>query len=249
MPLALVTGGAGRLGRVIATHLAANGFDLVLHANGSRDQARQFAAQISRGGGKATCSYCDFRYPRRIAGFFDAIVERHGPPDLVVNNASIFEYDFPGRASLRKLDESLAVHVQAPFQLLEMAYKTATRKRPVTAINVLDQKVANLNPDYFSYTIGKCGLLALTEMWQLNPTAKFRVFGILPGLLFPSGKQTVEDFERVRSDTPLRRNPSPQEVANAILFFAQNKSVPGQNISIDGGESLVPRTRDIAYQK
>jgi NAD(P)-dependent dehydrogenase (short-subunit alcohol dehydrogenase family) len=248
MPLALVTGAAGRLGRVIAQHLSANGFDLVLHVNHSRDEGRKLAKEISAQGRKAALGSCDFRSPRRIESFFASIVEHHGVPDLVVNNASIFAYDFPGKASTSILDESLAVHVQAPFRLLELAYKAATRKRPVTAINVLDQKVANLNPDYFSYTIGKCGLLALTRMWQMNPTAKFRVFGILPGLLFPSGKQTEADFERVRNDTPLGRNPTPQEIANAILFFAQNTSIPGQNLTIDGGESLVRRTRDIAYQ-
>jgi NAD(P)-dependent dehydrogenase (short-subunit alcohol dehydrogenase family) len=233
---------------VISLHLAANGFDLVLHVNHSRDQGRKLAKEISAQGRSAALVSCDFRHPRRVEGFFARIVERHGLPDLIVNNASSFAYDFPGKASTRILDESLAVHVQAPFRLLELASKAATPKRPVTAINLLDQKVENLNPDYFSYTIGKCGLLAITRMWQMNPTAKFRVFGILPGLLFPSGKQTEADFARVRNDTPLKRNPTPQEIANAILFFAQNKSIPGQNLAIDGGESLVRRARDIAYQ-
>jgi NAD(P)-dependent dehydrogenase (short-subunit alcohol dehydrogenase family) len=131
---------------------------------------------------------------------------------------------------------------------MDLAYKAAAKKRPVTVVNIIDQKVVNLNPDYYSYTIGKCGLHAMTRLWQMNPSNKFRVFGILPGLLFPSGKQTRQDFERVRNDTILGQNPSPQEIADVVLLVARTRSMPGQNLIIDGGESLVPRARDIAYE-
>ena len=248
MPIALVTGAGGRLGEVIARHLARNGHRLIVHVNKSRAQGRKLTQEIVGEGGEAVLVSCDFSRPARVPGFFDKIARQHGVPDLIVNNASTFDYDFPGKASEAILNKSLAIHVNAPFLLLELAYKAASKKHPITVVNIVDQKVVNLNPDYFSYTIGKCGLHAVTKMWQMNPSNKLRVFGILPGLLFPSGKQTKRDFERVKADTVLGENPSPQEIADVILLVARTKSMPGQNLIIDGGESLVPRARDIAYE-
>ncbi|MBR0692875.1 SDR family oxidoreductase [Bradyrhizobium lablabi] len=248
MRIALVTGAGRRLGAVIAQLLSRNGFKVIVHVNRSRTEGQAIVRRIVDDGGAAALVACDFSRPDRIPNFFGKIVEHHGMPELIVNNASAFSYDFPGKASAAILDTSLAVHVKTPFLLLELAYKSASRRRPVTVVNILDQKVVNLNPDYYSYTIGKCGLYAVTRLWQMNPTDRMRVFGILPGLLYPSGKQTARDFDRVKSDTVLRRNPSPEEIANTVLFFADNKSIPGQNLAVDGGESLVRRTRDIAYE-
>lgn len=248
MPVALVTGAGARLGEVIALHLSRNGFDTIVHVNRSRDTGKKLVGKIRDEGNTAALGICDFSRPQTIPKFFDRIVRGHGAPKLIVNNASAFRYDFPGKASAELLEESLAVHAKAPFLLMELAWKSATARQPVTVVNILDQKVRNLNPDYFSYTVGKCALDAITKLWQTNPSKRMRVFGILPGLLYPSGKQTEGDFERVRKDTVLGRNPSPQEIANAILFFATNSSIPGQNLAIDGGEHLVRRARDIAYE-
>jgi NAD(P)-dependent dehydrogenase (short-subunit alcohol dehydrogenase family) len=248
MASALVTGAGGRLGEVIARHLARHGYQVIVHVNTSRAQGGKLVQEIVREGNKAALASCDFSRPAGVGPFFDKIAQKHGVPDLIVNNASAFDYDFPGKASEAILNKSLAVHVSAPFVLMECAFKAASRKHPITVVNILDQKVVNLNPDYFSYTLGKCALHAMTRMWQMHPQNKLRVFGILPGLLFPSGKQTKADFQRVKSDTVLGRNPSPQEIAETVLLVARTKSMPGQNLVIDGGESLVPRARDIAYE-
>ena len=159
-----------------------------------------------------------------------------------------FSTTFPEKHRSRLLDASLAVHVKAPFILTELAYRKSRSGKPVTVVNVLDQKVKNLNPDYFSYTIGKFGLFGITQLWQMRPSSRIRVFGILPGLLFPSGKQTRRDFERVKNDTVLARHPTAEEISEAILLIARTKSMPGQNLVIDGGESLIRRMRDIAYE-
>jgi NAD(P)-dependent dehydrogenase (short-subunit alcohol dehydrogenase family) len=248
MTAALVTGAGGRLGEVIARHLARNGYEVIVHVNKSRERGKKLVRQIVGEGHSAALDFCDFTRPQRVPGFFKTIAARHGVPQLIVNNASSFEYDFPGKASSAILERSLAVHVTAPFLLTELAYKAARKTHPVTIVNILDQKLLNLNPDYFSYTIGKSGLFAITKLWQTNPSNKLRVFGILPGILFPSGKQTKRDFERVRNDTILGQNPTPQEIADVILLVARTRSMPGQNLVVDGGESLVPRARDIAYE-
>jgi NAD(P)-dependent dehydrogenase (short-subunit alcohol dehydrogenase family) len=248
MSIALVTGAGGRMGEIIARHLARNGFEVIVHVNKSRKQGARLTREIVEEGHKAALETADLSRPENVTQLFERIVAEHGVPDLIVNNASSFEYDFPGKASNAILSKSLAVHVTAPFLLTELAYKAASRKKPATIVNILDQKVINLNPDYFSYTLGKCGLYAMTRLWQMNPTNRLRVFGILPGLLFPSGKQTKRDFERVRNDTILGQNPSPQDIADVVLLVARTKSMPGQNLVVDGGESLVPRARDIAYE-
>jgi NAD(P)-dependent dehydrogenase (short-subunit alcohol dehydrogenase family) len=248
MQVALVTGAGSRLGQVLAKHLAKNGYMVVVHVNRSRDAGRKLVEEIVDGGHHAVMISCDFERSSSIVRFFEKVVRLHGLPHLIINNASVFKYDFPGKGSIELLDSSLAVHVKAPFILTELAYRKSRRGSAVTVVNILDQKVKNLNPDYYSYTVGKFGLLAITKIWQITPSSRIRVFGVLPGLLFPSGKQTQRDFERVRNNTILGRNPRPEEVAEAILLLARNKSMPGQNLVIDGGESLVRRARDIAYE-
>lgn len=248
MATALVTGAGGRLGEIIARHLARNGFTVVVHVNSSRKAGARLVRELRDEGHRAALETADFSRPQTVPALFERIVRTHGAPALIVNNASSFDYDFPGKGSAAILSKSLAVHLTAPFLLSELAYKAASRRKPVTIVNILDQKVVNLNPDYFSYTLGKCGLYAMTRLWQMNPTSRLRMFGILPGLLFPSGKQTTRDFERVRNDTVLGRNPSPQDVADVVLLVARTASMPGQNLIVDGGESLVPRARDIAYE-
>ena len=248
MQVALITGAGSRLGQVLAKHLARNGYMVVVHVNRSRDTGRKLVSEIVDDGHHAAMMSCDFERTANVAGFFEKILRLHGLPRLIINNASVFKYDFPGKASIESLDSSLAVHVKAPFILTELAYRKSSRGNDVTVVNILDQKVKNLNPDYFSYTVGKLGLLAITDIWQMTPSSRMRVFGVLPGLLFRSGKQTQRDFDRVKNNTILGRNPRPEEVAEAILLLARSKSIPGQNLVIDGGESLIRRLRDIAYE-
>jgi NAD(P)-dependent dehydrogenase (short-subunit alcohol dehydrogenase family) len=248
MQVALVTGATSRLGQVLAKQLAKHGYMIIVHVHRSRDAGRKLVDEIVDSGGHAAMVSCNFARPASVVRFFEKVVRLHGLPRLIVNNASVFQYDYPGKGSIKLLESSLAVHVEAPFILTELAYRKSRRGSAVTVINILDQKVKNLNPDYFSYTVGKLGLLALTDIWQMIPSSRIRVFGILPGLLFPSGKQTRRDFDRVKGNTILGRNPKPEEVADAILLLARNKSMPGQNLVIDGGESLVRRMRDIAYE-
>jgi NAD(P)-dependent dehydrogenase (short-subunit alcohol dehydrogenase family) len=219
MQVALVTGAGSRLGQVLAKHLAKNGYMVVVHVNRSRDAGRKLVEEIVDGGHHAVMISCDFERSSSIVRFFEKVVRLHGLPHLIINNASVFKYDFPGKGSIELLDSSLAVHVKAPFILTELAYRKSRRGSAVTVVNVL-----------------------------ITPSSRIRVFGVLPGLLFPSGKQTQRDFERVRNNTILGRNPRPEEVAEAILLLARNKSMPGQNLVIDGGESLVRRVRDIAYE-
>jgi NAD(P)-dependent dehydrogenase (short-subunit alcohol dehydrogenase family) len=172
---------------------------------------------------------------------------RLGAPDVVVNNASNFVYDFPGAGDPALLAASLAVHAEAPFRIVETAARTKAPGAALTIFNILDQKLINPNPDYFSYTLGKAALFAMTELWQRAERPDVRVFGLLPGLMFPSGPQTQERFVIDSEKIPTGRATPAEAICAAIGFFLGHPDMPGQIVPIDGGEHLVPRRRDVAY--
>ena len=165
---------------------------------------------------------------------------------VVVNNASYFAYDIAGRADPAALEKSLDAHVRGPAAIFESLTHRLPGRR-FTFFNVLDQKLINFNPDYYSYTIGKSGLLAMTRMWQAAEPAQHRVFGILLGLTLASSVQSPENYQRASRSNLLQQAVDPAEIAAAIDFFLDNAELPGQNIALDCGESLVPRPRDVAF--
>ena len=114
--------------------------------------------------------------------------------------------------------------------------------------NILDQKLLNLNPDYYSYTLGKAALMTLTEIWRRSGHANIRVFGLAPGLMFPSGPQTQERFLADSAKIPTGRATPPEHICAAIGFFLAHPEQPGQIWPLDGGEHLAPRRRDIAFE-
>src|ERR1700754_631529 len=120
MRVAVVTGAGSRLGRVLAKRLAKDGYMVVVHVNRSREAGRKLVAEIVREGRQAAMISSDFTRPSNVVGFFEKVVRLYGLPQLIVNNASVFQYDFPGKASIKTLDSSLAVHVKAPFILTEL---------------------------------------------------------------------------------------------------------------------------------
>ena len=129
-----------------------------------------------------------------IARFCGELTARFGAPDVIVNNASVFEHDFPGQADPEKLAASLSVHVAGALFDHRGGGQGEKAGRRVSVFNILDHKLLNLNPDYYSYTLGKSALMALTEIWRRAERPDIRVFGLLPGLMFPSGPQTEERF-------------------------------------------------------
>jgi NAD(P)-dependent dehydrogenase (short-subunit alcohol dehydrogenase family) len=245
---ALVTGAASRLGERIAHFLADRDYSIILHAKSSADKARLLARSLAGKGVDTHVVVADFADQTSIAHFCGELTARFGAPDVIVNNASVFEHDFPGRADPETLAASLSVHVLAPFSIIEAAARAKKPDAQVSVFNILDHKLLNLNPDYYSYTLGKSALMALTEMWRRAARRDIRVFGLLPGLMFPSGPQTDERFLSDSAKIPTGRATPPEHVCAAIGFYIDHPDMPAQMLPIDGGEHLVPRRRDVAFE-
>jgi NAD(P)-dependent dehydrogenase (short-subunit alcohol dehydrogenase family) len=241
---ALITGATSRLGAPLARFFARENYHVLLHVNSSRDAARDLASHMPG----AEIVTGDFTDRASISAFCAQMTARCGAPDVIVNNASVFQHDFPGHGEADKLAASLSVHVMAPFMIVEAAAAAKVAEARLTVFNILDQKLLNPNPDYFSYTLGKSALMAMTSLWQRAERDDIRVFGLLPGLMFPSGPQSEERFSADSRKVPTGRATPAGDICAAMGFFLANPDLPGQMLPIDGGEHLVSRKRDLAFE-
>ena len=232
----LVTGGAKRLGAAMARALVAAGFPVIIHAHRSGPEARALAAELGARG--VLGDLADPAVPARL-------VAEAGPLAGLINNASRFVFDTVTSTTAEQLAAHMGPNLIAPV-LLAQAFAAQQPEQGVI-INMLDQKLSNLNPDFFSYTLSKAALAAATEMMALSLAPNIRVCGIAPGLTLPGPKQTAEKFERAWRENPLRRGASPEDIARAVLFILQTPSLTGTVITVDGGEHLTHRPRDIAF--
>lgn len=248
MKTALITGAASRLGAPLARFFARENYRVLLHVNRSRDKALELAQSLAGTGATVEVLVADFALQAPIAAFCAELTARFGAPDVIVNNASVFEHDFPGSASADKLAESLSVHAMAPFMILEAVAAAKDPAAAVTVFNILDQKLLSLNADYYSYTLGKSALMALTSVWQGAGRPDLRVFGLLPGLMFPSGPQTQARFDADQKKIPTGRATPAEDICALMGFYLAHPDLPGQMLPIDGGEHLVVRRRDIAFE-
>jgi NAD(P)-dependent dehydrogenase (short-subunit alcohol dehydrogenase family) len=241
---ALITGATSRLGAPLARFFASEDFRVLLHVNSSRDAARHLASDLPG----AQILTGDFTDRASISAFCAEMTAHFGAPDVIVNNASVFQHDFPGHGEADKLAASLSVHVMAPFMIVEAAAVAKASEARLTVFNILDQKLLNPNPDYFSYTLGKSALMAMTALWQRAERDDIRVFGLLPGLMFPSGPQTEDRFSADSRKIPTGRATPAADICAAMGFFLAHPELPGQMLPIDGGEHLVCRKRDMAFE-
>lgn len=244
---ALVTGAGRRVGAELAKHLARRGLHVTVHVNRSRDDGARLVDELRGMGATADLAICDLGDETAVRAMMRAFVDRTGfERFVVVNNASWFEHDFPGRASIDNLRASLAVHALAPFLIMEEAAKAAG-DAAVDIFNILDQKLTAPNADYYSYTIGKYAMWGATRCWRTSGVARMRVIGLLPGILLTSGEQSVDNFIASREANPLRRAIEIGDLSSAIDLFLDNPALPGQDVVIDAGESLMGRRRDVAF--
>ncbi len=249
----LVTGGAQRLGREISLAFAKAGWNVLCHYRISRDGALKTQAEVQDAGGSCLLVDLDLAQGDAAELLLDKCVQLTGhPPRCIVNNASIFEADTAPSASAEGLQKHFQVNTATPLLLANSLF-TRLCQRPDVAngthsvIHVLDQKVHNLNPDYFSYTVSKLALersVAL-QAQALAPTV--RVCGLSPGLLYLSGPQTQANFDKASLVNLLQKRIDPVDVAQGALFMAQNTSINGCTLSTDNGQHLIPLSRDVMW--
>ena len=236
--LALITGGAKRLGRGIALALAEAGFDLAIHYNTSREEAEALAADLKGIGRRCMIFRADLMREAEVAALIPGVTTAMGPIGLLVNNASTFERDEWNDATRDGWDQHLEPNLRAPFVLMQDFARALPAGRQGFILNMLDQRVKSLTPHFVTYTLSKAGLWALTQQMALALAPRIRVNGIGPGPAMPSPRQSQAQFERQCASVPLRRGTSPAEVGAAVLALLTLPSVTGQIVNLDGGQHL-----------
>ena len=247
-PVALVTGAARRLGREIALGFARSGWDVAVHYRRSAQEAHETVAQLQALGVRAACFEADLALESACDGLLDAVIAELGVPRCLVNNASLFEHDTPATVSAARLDEHLAPNLMAPLRLSARLYQATPEDARGVVVHLLDQKLAGLNPDFFSYTLTKAALAAALPMQALAFAPRLRVVGVSPGLTLPSHLQTPEQFSRTHRDTAvLDQSSRPEDIVGAILALVANPAITGQNLVVDGGQHLLRMGRDASF--
>ncbi|CAH1665094.1 MULTISPECIES: SDR family oxidoreductase [unclassified Chelatococcus] len=242
--IALVTGGARRIGRVIALRLGQAGYAVAVHYGQSRDEAEVVVAEIKAAGGQAAAIQADLAAPHAAVELTARTVAALGPITLLVNSASLFEPDALATMTGGGWDEQMAVNLRTPVFLAQQMAEHLPQDRNGAVINILDQRVRKLTPDFFSYTLSKAGLATATRTMAQALAPRIRVNAVAPGPTLRSKRQSVDDFARQGSAALLGHGPSAEEIADAVLFLAQARSITGQILAVDGGQHLIWRTPD-----
>lgn len=237
----LVTGGAKRLGATIARACAAAGWRVVIHYGRSRDEAEALAAEL--GGAAVAGDLGDAEAAGDL--FARAVAAVGGPIDALVNSASSFDEDRP-----EAIDAALAARLYATNCVTPslLAAALAAQGREGTVVSLLDQKLANPNPDYFSYTLSKYALSGATTMMAQAFAPRVRVNAVAPGLTLPSGGQSEAEFARVARANLLQRPIGADQVAAAVVYLLGAKSVTGQTLYVDSGQRFVTRDSDVMFE-
>lgn len=254
-PWVLITGGGLRLGREFCLAFARAGWNVGCHYLRSSAAAEATCAEARALGVQAVALPADLADRQTLPGLLDAFTAATGTlPQALVNNASTFEpdtaHDF--HQDWGHVDRQLHTNTLAP---LALAAEWATRlaRTPLeagtspVAIHVLDQKVHNLNPDYFSYTLSKLALERAVALQAQALAPQVRVVGLSPGLMYPSGPQSDDNYQQAARVNLLRRPLEAAHVARTGVFLAENPAITGVSLSVDNGQHLVPLERDVMF--
>ena len=236
--VALVTGGAKRIGRAIALDLARHGWAVAIHHHSSAAEAETLAGEIAAAGGRAVTLAGDLSREAESSALLPRAAAALGPVTCLVNNASVFEMDKIDTVTRESWDRHIETNLRAPLVLSQAFARQLPDAADGNIVNLLDQRVWKLTPYFLSYTVAKSGLWILTQTLALALAPRIRVYGIGPGPTLPSARQTVEQFQQQQAAVPLRRGPTPEEIAATLRFILATPSMTGQMIALDGGEHL-----------
>lgn len=252
---ALVTGGAIRLGRAMAKYLAERGFHVAVHYASSVGPAQELVAEIRAAGGHAEMLQADLLDESQTKSLVaQAAAALGGPLTLLVNNASIFEYDNISTATRESWDRHIESNLRAPYVLTQEFARQALPPATDTGgetiarslvVNMVDQRVLKPTPEFSSYSIAKHALWAMTRMAAQGLAPSIRVNAIGPGPTMQGTRQTEQHFASQRAATILQRGANPADIVAALGYLIDAKSVTGQLICVDGGQHLAWQTPDI----
>lgn len=252
---ALITGAGKRLGRAMALYLARRGYDVAIHYATSEAEAASVAVEARRHGVQATTVQADLLDEAATASLIARASDGlNGPLTVLVNNASIFEYDNIHSATRQSWDRHFDSNLRAPFVLMQHFAAQApaavndTADEPVAqamVLNMIDQRVHKLTPEFMTYTLAKMGLWALTQTAAQALAPDIRVNAIGPGPTLQGGRQSADHFARQRAATTLQRGANAADITAALGYFLDAPAVTGQMLSVDGGQHLNWQTPDV----
>ncbi len=262
-PVAIVTGGAKRIGAALVRALAADGWHVVIHCHTSTAEADALAAELVVAGHAASVVAADLGDPA-AAGVIIAAAVAAGEPRLLVNSASRFDLDIFADFTVAQWDRHMAVNLRAPALLIQAfaavvgaAASAGAGKAPSTGgggangpavvVNLLDAKLESLNPDFLSYTVSKIGLGGLTELAARAFAPHLRVAAIAPSVTLVSGPQSRENFAKVHAMNPLHRGVEVAEIVAALRFILATPTYNAQTLVLDGGQRLMGLPRDVQH--
>tara|TARA_R110002096_G_scaffold123112_14_gene266524 strand:+ start:2631 stop:3407 length:777 start_codon:yes stop_codon:yes gene_type:complete len=254
VPAALVTGGGRRLGRAMALYLAQRGYDVAVHFAGSEVAADEVVSEIRAMGRRAVALQADLLDEAETAALLPRAAQALGPLTVLVNNASIFEYDTIHTATRESWDRHIGSNLRAPFVLIQ-AFAAQAPAAVVDGageavarslvVNMIDQRVRKPTPEFMSYTLAKMGLWALTQTAAQALAPAIRVNAIGPGPTLIGARQSPDHFARQRANTVLRRGSNTGDIVAALGYFLDAPAVTGQLLCVDGGQHLGWQTPDV----
>ncbi len=243
----LVTGAAKRLGRAIAQQLAGQDCRVAVHYHRSEAQAQSTVEVLQKQGAQACAFQADLAQESACHALVDRVIAHFGRWDSLVNSASIFLPDRPENLTFESLQAHWQINVAAPLVLAQRlhAHLQARQGRGVV-VNLLDQKLWNMNPDFLSYTLSKAALASATTSLAMAFAPCLRVMGIAPGLTLESPWLQGAAFEQAHRQSPLGRSSDPENIAQTVSFILLNPALTGSTILVDGGQHLMRCERDFS---
>jgi NAD(P)-dependent dehydrogenase (short-subunit alcohol dehydrogenase family) len=255
-PVVLVTGAARRLGREIALALAGGGWRVAVHYRRSAEDAIKTVADCARLAEDSAHFFANLDSEAEVQGLLPQVIGRFGQVDAVVNNASVFEHDHAASFSFAALEKHMRSNAGAAIVLAQALHGHVAARQAGGApagprggfavVNLLDQKLWNQNPDFFSYTLSKAALEAANTMLAIALAPQVRVVGVAPGLTLTSHLLSDEKFEALHKLAPLGRSSSPADVAATVKFALENPAITGTTLLVDGGQHLMKFERDFS---
>lgn len=243
--VALVTGGAKRIGGAIVERLAAEGYAVAIHCNTSRTEAEALAARINAKGGKAQVFAADLVDPAAVAGLIPAVTNAMGPVTLLVNNASLFLNDRLQTFEVLDWNRQFSVNLRAPSALAQAMAKALPEDMRGAIINIVDQRVQKLTPEFYAYTLSKSALWTATRTMAQSLAPRIRVNAVSPGPTVGNIHDGDAGVMQEAAGTLLGLKVAPESIAEAVAYFASAEFVTGQMISVDSGQHLGWKTPDI----
>jgi len=242
--IALVTGGARRIGAAIVRDLASHGWAVAIHCNTSVAEANVLAVDIRNAGGRAAVVRADLADPAEVAGIMPEAVAALGPLTLLVNNASVFLKDRFGELDQNVWQKQFDINLRAPVFLAE-AFTAQLPEGDGNIVNIIDQRVLKLTPVMPSYTLTKAALWTATQTMAQTLAPGIRVNGIGPGPTFPNVYAKDQRMTREVTGIPLQRPVDPADFGRAIRFIVDTPSMTGQLLLLDSGQHISWKTRDV----